>query len=537
MITSKHTDSKKTKLEKTLKSTASLLASKAYRGVSKFASTAKNIASIASSKAYNYLNKDIISKNDELMKNNLQLIQEIKDISQSNIKNNNDLKIKFNIFHNKLISPQKTKFSNLIDTQFNEFLKTQEKNISQSKINILKKNFYNKIKINFSQLNEKFSNYPDGLLVEYENFQREIEFNYGKQTEVGSVTNILHEIENKLKFNSSLLPEEINIILIRNNEFLLPLKKRVINDQQMIDEFKNKLNQFENEFDVIARKIFVSSALIPLMQSQEIQIHEESMKKQKEEEIKKQKSNILKQERLRKMREEEIKFDEERIQQERREEERKEQLKKQEEERKEQERKEDIRKAEERREQERKEQLKKQEEERKEQERREQQRREQERREQQRREQERREQERREKERREEQYRKQQRREQERREEQYREQQRREQEQNYRKNFPSMFKENIDKYYSILQLPPGAPIQDVKKKYKQLALKYHPDKNIGDKNAEEMMKKIVSARNIILEMFEKKGGSRKKYLRKNKNTKKYIKKYIKKHKNKTKKNI
>ena len=77
------------------------------------------------------------------------------------------------------------------------------------------------------------------------------------------------------------MPEEINIILIRNNEFLLPLKKRVINDQQMIDEFKNKLNQFENEFDVIARKIFVYSALIPLMQSKEIQIHEESMKKQK----------------------------------------------------------------------------------------------------------------------------------------------------------------------------------------------------------------------------------------------------------------
>ena len=526
MITSKHTDSKKTKLEKTLKSTASLLASKAYSGVSKFASTAKNIASIASSKAYNYLNKDIISKNDELMKNNLQLIQEIKDISQSNIINNNDLKIKFNIFHNKLISPQKTKFSNLIDTQFNEFLKTQEKNISQSKINILKKNFYNKIKINFSQLNEKFSNYPDGLLVEYENFQREIEFNYGKQTEIGSVTNILHEIENKLKFNSSLLPEEINIILIRNNEFLLPLKKRVINDQQMIDEFKNKLNQFENEFDVIARKIFVSSALIPLMQSQEIQIHEETMKKQKEEEIKKQKSNILKQERLRKMREEEIKFEEERIQLERREEERKEQLKKQEQERREQQRIEKERIEKERREQQRIEK-----------ERREQERREQERREQERREQERREQERREQQRREEQYRKQQRREQERREEQYREQQRKEQEQNYRKNFPSMFKENIDKYYSILQLPPGAPIQDVKKKYKQLALKYHPDKNIGDKNAEEMMKKIVSARNIILEVFEKKGGSRKKYLRKNKSTKKYIKKYIKKHKNKTKKRI
>jgi len=50
--------------------------------------------------------------------------------------------------------------------------------------------------------------------------------------------------------------------------------------------------------------------------------------------------------------------------------------------------------------------------------------------------------------------------------------------------------------YAILELPEGAPIEDVKKAYKRLALKYHPDKNPG---TEEKFKQISEAYQAIIE--------------------------------------
>ena len=37
-------------------------------------------------------------------------------------------------------------------------------------------------------------------------------------------------------------------------------------------------------------------------------------------------------------------------------------------------------------------------------------------------------------------------------------------------------------------------VQEIKKKYRRLALKYHPDKNPGNAEAEEMFKKISQGR-------------------------------------------
>ena len=53
--------------------------------------------------------------------------------------------------------------------------------------------------------------------------------------------------------------------------------------------------------------------------------------------------------------------------------------------------------------------------------------------------------------------------------------------------------------YAILELPEGAPLEDVKKAYKRLALKYHPDKNPG---TEEKFKQISEAYQAIIEPAE-----------------------------------
>jgi len=51
--------------------------------------------------------------------------------------------------------------------------------------------------------------------------------------------------------------------------------------------------------------------------------------------------------------------------------------------------------------------------------------------------------------------------------------------------------------YELLEIPKDSTPEDIKKKYRRLALKYHPDKNPGDAEAEEMFKKINSANAIL----------------------------------------
>lgn len=59
-------------------------------------------------------------------------------------------------------------------------------------------------------------------------------------------------------------------------------------------------------------------------------------------------------------------------------------------------------------------------------------------------------------------------------------------------------------HYASLGIEQTASADEIKKAYRKLALKYHPDKNGGDKSAEEMFKKISDAYSILSDPDKKK---------------------------------
>ncbi len=52
-------------------------------------------------------------------------------------------------------------------------------------------------------------------------------------------------------------------------------------------------------------------------------------------------------------------------------------------------------------------------------------------------------------------------------------------------------------YYEVLGVPRTAPVDEIKKAYRKLAVKFHPDKNPGDSEAEERFKEAAEAYGVL----------------------------------------
>ena len=54
-------------------------------------------------------------------------------------------------------------------------------------------------------------------------------------------------------------------------------------------------------------------------------------------------------------------------------------------------------------------------------------------------------------------------------------------------------------YYEILEVERSSTEEEIKRSYRKLAVKFHPDKNPGDHEAEERFKELGAAYDVLME--------------------------------------
>ncbi len=59
-------------------------------------------------------------------------------------------------------------------------------------------------------------------------------------------------------------------------------------------------------------------------------------------------------------------------------------------------------------------------------------------------------------------------------------------------------------YYKILGVGKNATDEEIKKAYRKLARKYHPDRNQGDRQAEERFKEVSQAHDVLSDADKRK---------------------------------